>query len=258
MEILGQSTKAVTPQPYVHLGYVAASNRGNFMVPLVLGILLFIAGVAQLYIRKKRHCIGSIIAVFLGLLFIGLSVVSYFDRPRISLRVISGTNLKGLGTAIIVYAHENNGDLPDSENWCDLLIKEMDVSPLSFRMNDRGIKTGESIYALNENVVDMKLSEIPADVVLLFETNKGIKEERTTSVLSRGYAEFLGIEKDYKVFENRWNQVGGVEDITTEYQNGQGAYVLFGDGHPEFVKIEDIPNFKWHPEESEMPLEGFQ
>ena len=255
MEILGQSTKAMTQHPYVHLGYLAASNREFFMIPLIPGLLLLLAGSFQLYFRKKRYFKTSIASIIIGLLFIAMAICFFFDKPNIPTKIISLTNLKGLSTPMTIYAQEYDGKLPNSENWCDLLVMKMDVYPDTFSSVGRDLQSGESAYALNENIINMKFSEIPANVVLLFETNLGVEEERTGSVLSRDYVKSLGIDKDYKVFQSCWNQVGGTEDITTEYHRGEGTCVLFSDGHTEFVKTEDIPKLKWHPEESEMPLE---
>ena len=255
MEILGQSTKATTQHPYVHLGYLAASNRDVFMFPLIPGLLLVLAGSLQLYFRKKRYFKASIASIIGGLLFLAMAISFFFDKPNIPTRIVSQTNLHSLSIAMEIYAQEYDDKLPNSENWCDLLVTKMGISPDNFTSISRDMESGESIYALNENVVNMKFSEIPADVVLLFETNLGIEERRTDSVLSRDYAKSLGIEKDYKVFQNRWNQVGGATDITTEYHNGIGAFVLFGDGYTEFVITEDIPKLRWHPDEVEMPLD---
>ena len=121
-----QSTKTTTQQPYVHLGYLAASNREFFMIPLIPGLLLLLAGSFQLYFRKKRYFKTSIASIIIGLLFIAMAICFFFDKPNIPTKIISLTNLKGLSTPMTIYAQEYDGKLPNSENWCDLLVMKMD------------------------------------------------------------------------------------------------------------------------------------
>ena len=50
---------------------------------------------------------------------------------------------------------------------------------------------------------------------------------------------------DAKVYELRWNQVGGPELLTTEHHKGEGCTILFGDGHVKFIKAEELKDLKW-------------
>jgi prepilin-type processing-associated H-X9-DG protein len=168
-------------------------------------------------------------------------------------RVVCATNLKGLGTSFVVYANEYNDELPTFENWCDLLISKVDIHPYSLMCSATDVFEGESSYALNKNVTGMKLSEIPEDVILMFETNISQYEtERNIPIISRKYFKdnpdyFEDYDESLKVLEKRWNQVGGPETLTTENHQGRGCNILFADGHAEFVKTEDIPNLRWKP-----------
>lgn len=155
----------------------------------------------------------------------------------------------------MVYAREYENKLPSSEKWCDVLISSVDVSPKSFRMPYLDINEGECLYAMNENVSRMEFSKIPADVVLLFETDLGIEQARTGSLLSRPFAKELGYTEDVKIFNNRWNQVGGPEDIKTDYHQRPGINILFGDGHVAFVREEKIDLLKWTVDEDEGLVE---
>jgi prepilin-type processing-associated H-X9-DG protein len=47
-----------------------------------------------------------------------------------------------------------------------------------------------------------------------------------------------------KLDKLRWNQVGGPAILTTEHHKGEGCNILFGDGHVEFVKKEEIPKLR--------------
>ncbi len=61
-------------------------------------------------------------------------------------RVACGTNLKGLSTAMLVYANDYDDKAPTADEWCDLLMRYADVSPKSFKCP--GASEGECHYAL--------------------------------------------------------------------------------------------------------------
>ena len=174
-------------------------------------------------------------------------------RP-IAKRIVCATNLKGLGTAFLVYANDNNDELPTPENWCDLLISKVDTYPKSFICSATDVIEGESSYALNENVAGMKLSEIPEDVVLLFETSISQSEtERDYPITSRKYFKdnpdwFDHYDESMKVRKSRWNQVGGPEILViNNHRQVKGCNILFADGHVEFVDDDEIENLRWEP-----------
>ncbi len=252
MEILGQSTKTVTHQPYIHLGYVAGTSRHIFWIPLIPAIIFLAVGIRQLHLHKKRYRKASILAIVGAFLFLLMSVGLFLDKPHIPSGIRTQVNYHVLSIAFSLYASEYDDRLPTSQQWCDLLKGFYDQEPNPFIMGD--LKVGESAYAMNENVVNVKYEDIPRDVVLLFETGLGIEQERNTSILLRPFAKEWDNSKDYKVFRDCWNQVGGPQDITTDYHNGEGVCVLFGDGHTEFVPADNIQKLKWHPDEIEMPL----
>ena len=200
------------------------------------------------------------IAIVLSIIIV-LLVSSIFTRYRVPSRLVCATNVKGLGTVFKVYAHDHDDQLPTSQNWCDLFIVHADVDPKSFVCPESDARVGESAYALNKNVIGMKLSEIPGDVVLMFETDLGRTEQgRTGLVKSRQYFKpFVErqhseegrkreIKKgDQKVYIHRWNQVGGPEILTTENHKGEGCNIGFADGHCSFVKTEDHDTLRWEP-----------
>ena len=131
-------------------------------------------------------------------------------------RIVCGSKVKGLATALIVYAHDYDNMLPTGDKWYDLLIQEADVGSESFCCPKA--KGGPGHYALNRNAFKMGFNS-PADMVLLFETRGG------------------------------WNMVGGPEDLTTEHHGGEGCNVAFCDGHVEFVRREELKNLKWDVDE---------
>jgi len=133
----------------------------------------------------------------------------------ISYRMVCGTNLLGLGKAMLIYACDNDEMYPTPSGWCDLLIEHCDVSEKMFRC--KGTREGPCNYAMNKNMEKLG-TKAPPNMVLLFESYPG------------------------------WNQSGGPEILTTENHNGEGCNVLFNDLHLAFIKTEDINDLKWTAE----------
>ena len=94
---------------------------------------------------------------------------------------------------------------------------------------------------------------------VLFETNFGkVPEGRQCRLGDRSYYKVL-LEKskvrgdlrhaDSKVYELRWNQVGGPELLTTENHKGEGCNILFTDSHVEFVPAKRLGELRWKIED---------
>jgi len=75
MEIITQSTEANPRHPYVHLGYVAASDLGG-----VFGAFLILIGIVQLFSKNKRNMAASIVAIVLGVIFMAGAITIYILR----------------------------------------------------------------------------------------------------------------------------------------------------------------------------------
>jgi hypothetical protein len=126
-----------------------------------------------------------------------------------------------LSLLIKIYSDDNNGDYPSPDNWCDLLVDTYlhSVKPDFFLCPGAIDKitedSNQSSYVLNKNIVGMKASEIPPDVVLLFEGPVG------------------------------WNRMGGPELLTTAYHKEEGAFICFADIRVKFVRTEELAALKW-------------
>jgi len=139
------------------------------------------------------------------------------------------------------------------------------VRPKQLVCKGSDAKIGESSHAFNKNLIGKKPTEVPPDVVLLFETNFGknplgrqelLGNREWYKVLSSlGDRWDLEWIKKYrpseKVYKQRWNQVGGLEILTIENHNGQGCFILFNDGRVKFVTLEQLEELKWEVEEVE-------
>jgi hypothetical protein len=182
----------------------------------------------------KGVILGAVILMFLCEVFAPSRYMKELTN-----RMVCGTNITGLGKAIQTYANDNNDQLPDAFKWCDLLAVNMKVPVGDFRCPDSDTITGESAYAMNKVVVGKKLSEIPPDMVLLFETNYG--KTKTKRDFIRGLD-----GKDYKVYKDRWNQVGGPEILALRPPfRPEGSYICFADGKARFFFPDKLASLNW-------------
>ena len=166
----------------VALGFLSNSIEGNFLYSVFSGLavvllitlpLLAIAALIRISL-KNQQLKGRIIAILILVLSsLVLYQIAYYEVPRArqgmwASGIICGSNLSGLGKALMIYAADHDDMLP-AENWCDLLIEKCDVAPKSFLCKSSDSAKGESDYCLNKNAAGKKLSELPKDLVLLFE-----------------------------------------------------------------------------------------
>ncbi len=132
-------------------------------------------------------------------------------------RLVCATNLKVLGSAMVVYSNDYDEMFPTAEKWNDLLMSEVDVPSKAFKC--KGACEGESNYAMNENLAGKKY-DVPDDTVVLFDAVPG------------------------------WNQVGGSEMLEVDNHRSEGCNVMFADGRVEFIKTENLGSLNWGDEEA--------
>ncbi len=213
--------------------------------------------------------IGAIVITLISLVPGSFNVISHVRHSwEMRRRVTCGTNLKGLGIAIAVYANDYD-KYPTPDRWCDLLVEngyaqeELFVCPSN--------KEVRCSYAMNPNV----RPDSPEDMVLLFEA-KGVGPELLNTQNNDGNYpaadSFIQGKLGCPVIKDRqcpyainanaepntpegmvllsgakdgWNRVGGSELLNMENHDGEGYNVLFNDIHSEFVKTEELGNLKW-------------
>lgn len=182
-------------------------------------VSIALAIIARVKIKKSNSLVtGSwlatlgIVAALASLALVWIVASRYAEE--LADRMICGSNLAGLGKALILYSNDYDGKYPIPNNWCDLLLQgDYGVNEEQFKC--RGARDVRCNYAINPNT---ELASRP-DMVLLFETKGG------------------------------WNQYGGPELLTTDNHNRKGCNVLFNDLHIEFVKTEQLGQLKWKVEE---------
>lgn len=172
--------------------------------------------------------------------------------------------LRQFGRLMLVYDGGDGEIRPTADKWCDLFVKYLEVRPDEFICKGSDAKIGESSYAVNKNIAGKTNSQISTDVVSLFETDFGKTTAGRQELLqNREWYKVLGPGSRYcpkwarkfrasdKVYNLRWNQVGGPEILTTEHHKGQGCNVLLHHGNVQFVKPEQFAKLKWKVEEKE-------
>ena len=166
-------------------------------------------------------------------------------------------NLGALGRSMAAYAQSHDGALPDADRWCDILKAEGDTLALWLVCWASDTKRGESSYAMNSAAAGSKLSELPGDMVLLFEAATDGEPVRDFPLAERQYiiddneADFYR-KQGTMVCKTRWNQVGGIDKVDTS-SHGGGCNILFASGKVEFVSTRRLPLLRWSTDETPSP-----
>jgi len=216
-------------------------------LPLICSII------AVFHIRRSKKLKGFYLSLGLFVLsllsqtYLPMSYYPPYRRPHGDW-LSCHSNLAGLGTAFIILDNEEGFKIPS--NWCDYLILKGDVGESSLYCLDSGAIDGESSYALNQNLIGETFGDIPANVVLLFESDLGKDSEKKRVQERDFYNKLPEEEKQYfnfrhKVHKRRWNQIGGPEDIVIDRHYRKGCNILFTGGYSYWVDAEDIPALRW-------------
>ena len=131
--------------------------------------------------------------------------------------VLCMTILHRFGLKIDDYAKKHDDRLPTNSKWCDILSDSGGDIDLEI-FTCPAMPNAKCSYAFNNNLDGLKLSDIPGDVVLLFETNGG------------------------------WNISGGRELLSMNNHERRTCTILFADGTVEAVfKLDKLFNLRWQP-----------
>ncbi len=171
-----------------------------------LGIISLL--VIRLTAKQLRGAGSAAIAIIVAASFLLFQTVPAFTRIReTSKRISCRQNLEQLSIAILAYAQDHDGYLPNPTKWCDLLIQHDPNIPRSVFMCPTG-KNGLCTYGFNKTLDGLRLSDIPEDTVILFETKEG------------------------------WNITGATEIFVIRH--GDVSNILFPEGHVISCRKEDL------------------
>ncbi len=210
---------------------VCKSNSSVVELISIVVLLTYAAGVCIRESKNKGFLKHGIIA-FVGLvltsfIFLAWMGLAYWYKPELP----CDRNIFKLGQAMEAYARKHNGQFPDPNQWCDLLLKSKDVSIENFicpsidirnRKHEKLFlrpvpKVGRCQFAMNPNCK----RDSPEDTILLFEAKEG------------------------------WNQFGGLEILLTERHRKYGSMIVLKDGRTQIVKEDLIAQLIWGAEEKD-------
>jgi len=194
----------------------------------IIGPLVIVLGIIGVYKIKKSKCeLGGFVPALCGIIM-GTAVVTWIatggiERMKSRMRchpprMVCGTNMSGLGKAMLIYANDH-GKYPVPDKWCDLLMEHADATKKTFLCYG-AIQNGDEgpcHYAMNPHCGPNSAPEM----VLLFES------------------------------KGSWNKFGGAESLTFVNHKGYGCNILFNDGHVKFVDLAEVLKLKWTDEQKE-------
>jgi len=189
--------------------------------------------------------------VMIPIVWVGISFLSWLN---ISVHNMwCWEHFKNLHLALILYSHGNKDPLPLPENWCDIVHTQDDIPLKTLNCVDSDTVEGESAYAMNVNASGRKLNELPDDMVLLFESDKGKEQTRSLPFAERVFVKLRNTQEfdkgkdSYVVYPLRWNQLGESGDAAFRHFVGKEkcCHVLFANGDIQLVSKVDFPNLHW-------------
>lgn len=135
-----------------------------------LAFILGIAAVAVIAFNRKRFKGNwyAALAIFISLPFI-LAMASAIIVNRTRVEGNKTSNGRFISMAIIKYAQDHNGYLPDANQWCDLLIehdKKLSKDDFKYESSEYDICN----YAFNGNLSGARLDNMSYNTVLIFES----------------------------------------------------------------------------------------
>jgi hypothetical protein len=185
----------------------------------VIGLIVTFVLLAYCMFKKIRGLIALLICLsfiisFCAFLIPWITHVRIADSPA----KLYPYHLHSIGRTLEKYAKGHNGQLPGADNWCGTLLRvNSSLTPHDFRIDSTPKDSNMSDFAINPNVSESKLAELPKNTVLLFETP-----------LAK-------------------NPAGGPELMSTNNHPIKGCFILFADMHIAFVRAEDFNNLRWKP-----------
>lgn len=173
-------------------------------VSLMLGIIaLFVIAVNHKQSKGYVHAIAGILisSPFVLMFLLGMVVARLrAEREKANTGLY---NLRVLEQALLKYAKDNNGFLPNADNWCDELLRnnpDLKTDNFKFPKPERYNLKGDCQFAFNRNLSGKRLKDIPGNVVLLFEADgdwnlNGTSELLQTRYEKNGYITMLFVDK---------------------------------------------------------------
>jgi hypothetical protein len=173
-------------------GFCLAFSAGIFSLFLsIVALLLGISALIAISLSKQLKGYGCASkAVILAVACWLLSPTLFWPwfneaRGEHGTRLFGGhRRLYRLGRLVIEYSKDHNGYLPVASEWCDLLM-EYDKGLSRGEFKHPLLKHSACNFAFNKNLDGLLLSDIPGEVVLLFEADGDWNLAGTTELLKQ-------------------------------------------------------------------------
>ncbi|MHC4075980.1 MAG: hypothetical protein ACYSRR_07645 [Planctomycetota bacterium] len=126
------------------------------------------------YTKSRKLPLVIIILIFPFVFMLGIGMLSSCIYKYRRMTCIPLHNLELLNKALVAYANDNNGRLPRSDQWCDDLLRydrKLDKSNFKHPYPEEFSFANDCHFAFNRNLSNMRLADIPEDVVLIFEAD---------------------------------------------------------------------------------------
>ncbi|MCK4830664.1 hypothetical protein KA005_83900 [bacterium] len=172
---------------------------GEFVVASIrlvyTATILAILAIVWIIIRRKKlkGYVYAILAIILCLpfLYFDYSVRCHVKAREKRKKEWTGLyNLELLSRELIKYTEDNDGYLPMADQWCDLLMgHNSNLTRENFRHPKPELfeLNGECHFAFNKNLSGLRLSDVPGDVVLVFEADGDWNLSGTEGLLKTRY-----------------------------------------------------------------------
>jgi len=173
---------------------IGAVLTNGFYLSYAAGILSILA-ICIITIRRRvlKGYLYAILALILAAPFI---ILDYGIELQVKVRekqkkeYTALYNMELLATELKKYAQSNDGNLPNAENWCDVLMAQNpELTTDNFRhpMAELLSLKGKCHIAFNSNLGGKRLSKISPDTVLLFEADGDFNLNGTAPLLRSRY-----------------------------------------------------------------------
>ena len=161
-----------------------------------------------IFLKKVFLRTSKIKFIVLGFLVFLLLILPYIKYEiRKVQQYACKNNLQVIGKSLRSLS-DDSGVVVDYSNWCDMVIEDSKIDKKFFVCPSMRSNSCQSTYAMNVNISN--ISDIPNDIVVLFDSKSG------------------------------WNLIGDEQLLAPENHNGKGCNVLFGDFTVRFIPLKAL------------------
>jgi hypothetical protein len=235
----------------IHHPYSITKTFANITATLAFVALVTGAVAFERIIRSRGRLRGRIACVT-SIIFAGLLCYSWLVRHRhpASIAIFSpvSSNLSRLGRAMLIYANDNDDELPDPNRWCDLLLEAGEVEAENLWAPKVAIRWpywGAWPFGLGDWPPRDRpnLSTAKRSVMFWPRPRKGVSD----FAMNMGCRTTSADPNTILLFESQpgWNQHGGPELLDFSRLDGKIACVLQVDTAPTVIRQGDQDKYNW-------------